>query len=634
MKMKRLVTNLLVGCLLLTNAPLPAFAEEVGTGTSNTDSSFDSSVMYNSADLVVMIPDEVPLELNDAGDAFEGSGFVTAWGNAANSQEVKVTVGTSIKYQHSVDSSITVDATVSFDGDFDTLGYDISRTEVIDIATWGGETLRNNIDAVQKVGDNVEVYVPLSQVSDIGTYNSVIPFNIEVGTIEDGDLGDDDGDDDDEGGEVVDVISNENDYVYYEDTYNGVEGYAVYGLSEEGLAKASATADAGQTFTLDMPDTYNGKPVIALDFNKNATSNAQDFNTVFSDSKYNDIAVVTGANTLYVEGAWNSGTTFLQKVSSIDLNDGLVEIQSEAFKNKSGETSALRSVSIPASLTTIGSTAFANHPNLESVTFAEGFNTDIDNDIFSGTAIKEISIPSSMITFNIGAFDDTPISVIHFNNTSAGVTIKNNNGFYAVLDFTDVDYLGLVNDSYRITGTTVDNNYNIHVGTCLVSESIGSSVYKYLDEYQSNSGGILILDEGVTTIDERLGGAGVTIQLPSTITTISKKSAFSDATFTGVVDLREATISATSVLNNINADAVIIDYESLSSFSGTPQINNLYIDSGENTFEGSPASTSMDMSGINNIYFEGTEDNWATVKELLKYFDTSFTGNLYLNQSY
>lgn len=632
MKMKRLVTNLLVGCLLLTNAPLPAFAEEVGTGTSNTDSSFDSSVMYNSADLVVMIPDEVPLELNDAGDAFEGSGFVTAWGNAANSQEVKVTVGTSIKYQHSVDSSITVDATVSFDGDFDTLGYDISRTEVIDKVTWGGETLRNNIDAVQKVGDNVEVYVPLSQVSDIGTYNSVIPFNIEVGTIEDGDLGDDDGDDDDEGGEVVDVISNENDYVYYEDTYNGVEGYAVYGLSEEGLAKASATADAGQTFTLDMPDTYNGKPVIALDFNKNATSNAQDFNTVFSDSKYNDIAVVTGANTLYVEGTWNTGTTFLQKVSSIDLNDGLVEIQSEAFKNKSGETSALRSVSIPASLTTIGSDAFANHSNLESVTFAEGFSASIGNGAFGSSAIKEVSVPNSMINFNIKAFNGSPLAIVYFNNSVENISI-NGNG-YSILDFTDETYLGYVGDSYKITGIYVDDNYNIHVPSSEVSASFGSSLRSYLAAYQANVGGILILDEGVTDINCRFGKEGVTIQLPSTITAISGDRALYGTTLIGDTDLREVTISSSGALGDIRVETLVLDYESLDSFTGTPQINNLYIDLGVSDFEDLPSSTSMTMSSISNIYFEGGDTEWTTVKTLLKYYDSSFTGNLYLNHPY
>lgn len=635
--MKRLVTGLLAGCLLLTNAPIPTFADEVGTGTSDVESSFDSSVLYNSADLVVMIPDEVSLELNDSGDAFEGSGFVTAWGNAANSQEVKVTVDTAIEYQNAADSSITVDAVVSYDGDYNTVGYDTSRSEVVDVATWSGTTLRENVDATQKVGDDVEVYVPLSEVSDIGTYNSVIHFNIEVGTVEDGGSGDDSGEDEgDDGGEVVDIISDESDYVYYEDTYNGTEGYAVYGLSDTGLAKASATADAGQTFTLDVPDTYNGKPVITLDFNEGSSSGANDFNTVFSDEKYHDIAVVTGANTLYVEGTWNTGTTFLQKVSSIDLNDGLLEICSEAFKNKSGETSALRSVSIPASTTTIGSDSFSNHLNLETVTFEDGFSASVGDGVFGGSAIEKVYVPSSMTSFNAYAFNNTNLYYVSFNNNVENVTISNNfsSNQGVLLDFNNTDYIDYVNNSSYVFSGTIDENGDLHITNDSQMSTIGSSVYKSLSYYQAKNNSKLILDEGVTTVGVRLGNTGVSIQVPSTLTTVSKKLAFYGATFVGDADFRGVNISVSSVLGITKADNLYINAVHVPCLSDTtPTITNLYISNAEDGSSGSGSSTSINMSNIQNIYFGGTEADWETLKTKFSNYNT-FTGNVYFNQSF
>lgn len=629
--MKRLVTGLLAGCLLLTNAPIPTFADEVGTGTSDVESSFDSSVLYNSADLVVMIPDEVSLELNDSGDAFEGSGFVTAWGNAANSQEVKVTVDTAIEYQNAADSSITVDAVVSYDGDYNTVGYDISRSEVVSVATWSGTTLRENVDATQKVGDDVEVYVPLSEVSDIGTYNSVIHFNIEVGIVEDGGSGDDSGEE--EGGEVVNIISDENDYVYYEDTYNGTEGYAVYGLSDTGLAKASATADAGQTFTLDVPDTYNGKPVITLDFGYSSN----DFGRVLADEKYRDIAVISGENIQYIEGAWNdsSARTFMSKVSSIDLNDGLVEISADAFRINSGSNSGLESISIPASVTTIGSSAFAYQTSLTEVIFEDGINADIGNLAFTESGVERLVIPSSMTTFNAYAFRDTNLYYVSVSNNVENVTISNNFSYNrgVLLDFNNTDYLDYAGDSSYVFSGTMDENGDLHITNDSQMSAIGSSIYSSLVYYQAKNNSKLILDEGVTTVGVRLGNTGVSIQVPSTLTTVSKKLAFYGATFVGDADFRGVNISASDVLGITKADNLYINAVHVPTLGGTPEITNLYISNAEDGSSGSGSSTSINMSNIQNIYFGGTEADWETLKTKFSNYNT-FTGNVYFNQSF
>lgn len=609
MVLRRLFASALVGALLLTNVPLTINAEEVsGTGTGNAESSFDSSVMYSSADLVVMIPDEVPLELNDAGDAFEGKGFVTAWGKVATSSILTVTTDTSITYTHELSSLIKADATVSFG----TNG----------VSTWNGTELRANVEAIQKVGYDVIAEVPLENITDIGTYRSVINFNISLDYEDNDDSGDEPGDEDDD--TVVDYIDGEEDYIYYQKTYNGVEGYAVYGLSDNGLAKASATAEAGETFVLDVPNTYNGMPVVALDFGGSNVGGLS-FSAV-EPEKYHDISLVCGDNVLYIEGAWNdtiAANSFVNKITNITLNSGVLNISNDAFKNATG----LKTITLPASLTSIGSSAFANTTSLETIVFEEGFNANLGDYVFGNSGVKELSLPSSMTSFNLSAFRDSNLSVVHFDNVSASVEVNGNADYKQYLDFTDVDYLGLRGDSYKVVAT-LDEDYNIHVANDADLAVWGTDSYDYIDKYQSN-GSIIILEEGITTIATSLRTAKV--QLPSTITDITKGGVFTKATLTGDTDFRDVTlIEDSNVFGNVKAENLTLLAGQFDNMGDNVQITNLYIEN----VGGCTYNNYTKFTDVQNIYFSGSEDEWNTFKSKLIDFDSTFTGTIHFNQSF
>jgi len=88
-------------------------------------------------------------------------------------------------------------------------------------------------------------------------------------------------------------------------------------------------------------------------------------------------------------------------IYSVKIEEGVTYIGKSAFY----DLEALSEVIIPASVETIGDSAFANCPKLTSVTISESSKLSvIESSAFQKTGLKEITIPDSVTTIKSGAF--------------------------------------------------------------------------------------------------------------------------------------------------------------------------------------------------------------------------------------
>jgi len=109
----------------------------------------------------------------------------------------------------------------------------------------------------------------------------------------------------------------------------------------------------------------------------------------------------------------------------------LTTIGENAF-HKTGITS----ITIPASVTSIGLRAFYECKSLTSVTFAEGSQlTTIEGGAFHKTGITSITIPASVTSIGMGAFQETGITSITIpaNVTSIGISAFQETGLTSVI---------------------------------------------------------------------------------------------------------------------------------------------------------------------------------------------------------
>lgn len=136
---------------------------------------------------------------------------------------------------------------------------------------------------------------------------------------------------------------------------------------------------------LAVPGTKTGKLVIPAD----ATLGANFLN---GHTGITEVILMEGITKIPAEAFAGAN------ISKITLPSTLTEIGSKAFKE-----SALTSVEIPAAVTTIYSDAFRNCEKLEKVTFAEGSKLTKLNGtyVFAGTAIREITLPESLIMLGL-----------------------------------------------------------------------------------------------------------------------------------------------------------------------------------------------------------------------------------------
>lgn len=118
-------------------------------------------------------------------------------------------------------------------------------------------------------------------------------------------------------------------------------------------------------------------------------------------------------NTIFTKNDWESAGSPKRFI----LGEGWTEIEDDTFRG----TEDLEEIHLPTSLTTIGSYAFSETPNLEIVEFTEESNlTDIGYASFIGaTKLNTITIPSGVISINETFANATNLENVQFKPNSS-----------------------------------------------------------------------------------------------------------------------------------------------------------------------------------------------------------------------
>lgn len=636
--LKQLMAGVMCGAIVLSSTALPVKAE-------STKTSFTADNDMIGGELIVQVPDEMVLNLNEDSSKFTNTDKVSAWGITSPKKVLTVSTDSSIKYKNGYDESIEVNADVIF-GDEGS-------------AKWTASELREGYTSGNHKSYDVTSDVNKDDVDYIGTYKSTIYWNISL-----------------KEEDSSDIDNNYEEYFKYE-----VEGnkLCVAGISDYGLEQLTK-AGAGSTLRIELPSEYEGKEVVGFEASA-YTSGGYTFRSILDREDIPDIELVLPSNYTKCYGFWNasSDSDTFKRLVGIELNEGLTEIQQDAFKNCQG----LKKLVIPKTVTSVGSNAFMNCENIKSIIFEDGFAGSIGTNAFYNSTAT-VSIPSSCTTVNGGAFRSTKSNVIIFDNKKSDITVEATSPYYPTmtifitknengdgqLKYYYNSKTGALAECKADTISTEDNYV-----TAIIKHDVAK------DEFNTDEGKIyekVVIEEGVKTIGANaFYNCTAEVTLPSTITSIGDNAfykctfdtlpiystttytskSFNGATINRVVFEDDITkipanvlygatvseaISIPSTVTSIGASAfynlkgtiVEADIRNITSFGNTntfygatitkatatatqiankgmfgAKIDKLYID---NSSTKKLTSNVFSNGSINDVYFSGSEDEWST----------------------
>ena len=180
---------------------------------------------------------------------------------------------------------------------------------------------------------------------------------------------------------------------------NGTEGLWLYRHGEEYIVKGFQFVEGGARHNVVIPQTHNGYPVVAIEDGA--------FNVNVSKGITGTVSIPASIRTIGVTAF--SGSDITEVIFA--PNSELAVIGNSAFAS----TVSLGTVEIPASVRTIGATAFSGS-GITEVIFAP--NSDlaaIGNNAFELTSsLGAMKIPASVRTFGVEVFSGSGITEVIF----------------------------------------------------------------------------------------------------------------------------------------------------------------------------------------------------------------------------
>ena len=284
---------------------------------------------------------------------------------------------------------------------------------------------------------------------------------------------------------------------------------------------------------------------------------------------------------------------------------GITEIKDYAFAYQTG----IKTITIPASVTTIGEHAFigcaietATVPaefigyvkGTSLVTLTVNSGTEIPANALSGaTALTQVTLPTSITTIGDGALMGA--SALTKITIPAGVTSIGENAFSGCTALTGIYYLGTVNQWAKISGLSnvMAEGRTLYIGNSAVTTLTISGITEIKDyafAYQTTIKTVII-PESVTTIGEHafIGCAIETATVPAELIGYVKGTSLVTLTISSGTEIPANALSGATALTQVNIPATVTTIGA-NAFKGCTALTTVLLPSaitsiGESAFE-------------------------------------------------
>ncbi|MBQ7380169.1 MAG: leucine-rich repeat protein, partial [Clostridia bacterium] len=295
-------------------------------------------------------------------------------------------------------------------------------------------------------------------------------------------------------------------------------------------------------------------------------------------------------------------------LTTVKLGNGLKAVPSGAFK----ECFALSQVELSANIRSIEGSAFEKTFALSSVTFAENSAlTEIEQNAFLASGLRSIRIPASVISIGNYAFCSTKLNSVVFEQGSQ-LRMIGDNAFYGAQYLTQIElpeYLEQIGAyAFRETGLTA---VSLPASVSVLKEGVFASCRRLtrIDVADQNPvycdvNGV-VYDKSMTMLIAYPAGATATsYTVPQTVTVIGEAAFFGTQNLRSVelpsalCEIRREAFYDCAVLNSMHIPANVVQISNL-AFAYTPKLGQISFD--ENSKLPRISYQAFAYSGITNL---------------------------------